>query len=92
MDTIPSLLSPNRELSDLLKLIGDYYTLSKEQYRARAFITASIKIGEYPYHIASGDQARRDISGIGPSIEASIDEYMLTGSISRLKEMEALFK
>jgi len=85
------LLSRNEELANILELIGNYYIMDKDTYRAKSFNTASIKIREHPVAIINGEQARREITGIGESIQVVIDEYINTGTVTRLKELEAKF-
>lgn len=84
-------LSRNKELAEVLSLIGNYYTMARDTYRARAFLTASAKIASHPTVILSGRQARSEIAGIGDSIQSAIDEYIATGEVQRLNELEARF-
>lgn len=93
MDADP--LNHNKEIADILSLIGHYYSLSadpKEKYKARAFNTASINIANHPIAILSGAQARSEVKGIGKSNEAVIDEYFQTGRVLRLIELENKFQ
>src|SRR3972149_1831897 len=85
------ILGQNKELADVLNLIGEYHTLEKETYRAKAFKAAALKISQHPNIIISGTQARRELTGIGASIEGVIDEYFATGTSQRLKELEQKF-
>lgn len=78
------LLSRNKELADVLALIGSYYTMARDTYRAKAFINASAKIADHQVAILSGAQARSQITGIGESIETVIDEFI------QIKNMEEL--
>ena len=86
------LLSRNKELADKLGLIAGYYRIARDTYRSKSFANASGQIGQYPYVIMSGGQARRDIKGIGESIETAIDEYLNTGKIQRLEELQGKFQ
>jgi DNA polymerase/3'-5' exonuclease PolX len=70
------LLSRNKELADVLALIGSYYNMARDTYRAKSFINASSAIAEYPIAILSGAQARSQINGIGESIATVIDEFI----------------
>jgi DNA polymerase/3'-5' exonuclease PolX len=85
------LLSRNKELADVLSLVASYYTMNRDTYRARAFTVASAKISAHPIVILSGIQARSQITGIGDSIQTAIDEYINTGTIKRLQELENKF-
>lgn len=92
--TIPADVDPlsrNKELADILGLIGSYYIASRDTYRARSFNSASAKIAAHEFAILSGAQARKELTGIGDSIETAIDEYINTGTIQRLQELEAKF-
>lgn len=82
----------NKDLADKLALIAGYYKLARDTYRAKSFSTASTLIAQYPYAIISGSQARRDIKGIGASIETIINDYLTTGIIQRLVELETQFQ
>jgi len=84
-------LSRNKELADMLNLIASYYTIARDTYRARAFNNASVKIAAHQYAILSGAQARQELTGIGDSIQTAIDEYIATGTIQRLQELQARF-
>jgi len=85
------LLSRNKDLADILSLIGSYYTMARDTYRARAFSNAAIKIADHPNAILSGAQARKEITGIGESISTAIDEFINTGTVKRLQELETRF-
>lgn len=85
------VLSHNKDLADVLGLIASYYIMARDTYRAKAFSNAAIKISQYPIVILSGAQARRELTGIGDSIQTAIDEYISTGTIQRLRELEAKF-
>lgn len=84
-------LAQNKELADELHLIGSYYTIARDTYRARAFNTAAAKIAAHPVAILSGAQARRELTGIGDSIQEAIDEYLTTGTVQRLEILQAQF-
>ena len=84
-------LARNKDLADKLNLIAGYYTMARDTYRAKSFANASSQIGQLPYAIVSGAQARRDIKGIGASIEEAINEYLTTGTIQRLEQLQGQF-
>lgn len=84
-------LAANKKLADILLLIGNYYVMGGDGYRAKSFINAGKNISNYPIVIMTGAQARKDLTGIGNSIEAAIDEYFATGTITRLQELEEKF-
>jgi DNA polymerase/3'-5' exonuclease PolX len=81
----------NQEIAGILSLLANYYTMAGDTYRARAFNTAANVVAEAPYVITSGKQAQKELQGIGKSSADIIDEYLNTGSVQRLKELEAQF-
>jgi DNA polymerase/3'-5' exonuclease PolX len=80
-------LSQNKKLADVLALISSYYSMDRDTYRSKAYASAASKIGEHPTPIISGQQARQ-LPGIGPSIEEVVTEYLTTGHVKRLEELE----
>ena len=80
--------SLNQDIADQLALIGSYYEAEGNIYRARAYNEAAERIAKYPRVITSGTEARMNIRGVGESISADIDEYLLTGSMRRLRDLE----
>jgi len=82
----------NREIGEKLRLISEYYRLDpdqKVQFKAKAYQTASITVSDYEHQIKSGAEAEENIEGVGKSIAEDIQEYLDTGRISRLDELEA---
>lgn len=77
----------NQKLAEQFSIIATLYSNS-EPYRARAYSRASNLISHYNETITSGKQARANLSGIGTSIAADIDEYLATGKITRLIQLE----
>lgn len=90
-ETQNDLLSTNKDLVDILKLISNYYVMSDDNYRAKSFATASYGISNYEQKIRSGKHARSVIKGVGESIADVIDEYINTGTVKRLNELETKF-
>lgn len=82
----------NIEIADILQVLAGYYTLSKDSIRARSFLTASSAIAQTPDPIVSGKQAQKEIKGVGKSTADIIDEYLQTGKVQRLIDLENLFK
>lgn len=84
-----TLLSTNKQLSDIFSLLSLYYTIEHDEYRAIAFKNASLAIDNTPVVVLSGAQAKRDkIKGLGISSQEIIDEYMKTGHVKRLDDFE----
>jgi DNA polymerase/3'-5' exonuclease PolX len=80
--------SPNSALADALARIARIYEQENDTYRARTYEEAARQIGSSPTPITSGAQARREFRRIGPSLEHDIDEFVQTGSIQRLRNLE----
>jgi len=81
-------ISINKNIADILDLISGYYKLTKETYRAKSFGEASKIILNYNKEIISGEQLKKSVKGIGKSIALVIDEYLKTGKVKRLEELE----
>lgn len=81
----------NEEIANNLALLANYYTMAGDTYRARAFNTAANAVIEAPYIITSGKQAQKEFVGIGKSSADIIDEYLSTGQVQRLRELEQQF-
>ena len=81
----------NQGLAEHLALIGMYYGLAQDTYRAKTFNEAAAKITAYPKAISSGAQARAELSRIGDTLEQVINEYLLTGTSGRLQDLETRF-
>lgn len=77
----------NADLARILAAIADEYRARKDTYREKSYRSAAIQIRKHPTAITSGSQARRDIKGIGKTIEENVDEYIQTGTIGRLAEL-----
>lgn len=81
----------NGELADVLSLIGSYYEMAKDNYRAKTFNSVSEQIGNSPIIISSGTQASKILKGLGKSSIEAIDEYLTTGQIQRLEQLKTQF-
>ena len=79
-------MAVNKQLADELERISKNHRLQGEVYRSNAYHKASINVAKYPTKITSGQQARDAISGIGDSIEKSIDTFLSTGHSDRFQE------
>lgn len=81
----------NTELSGILALLANYYTMAGDNYRGTAFLNASNTMAQVPYPITSGKQIQKDFKGVGKSSADIIDEYITTGKVSRLDQLEGQF-
>lgn len=84
---IPSL-ETNEKIGELFSTISDYYLHKSDAHRAKVYSDAATSIANFETPIESGKQARKEIRGIGESVAKDIDEYLTTGEITRLKELE----
>lgn len=82
----------NKDIAEVLSTIANYYTMARDTYRTRSYATASNLIANHPTAILSGTQAEREIKGIGKSIHNDIDEFIATGTTTRLQELQEKFK
>jgi DNA polymerase/3'-5' exonuclease PolX len=80
----------NSDLANVLATLATYYILSNDKYRANAFTKASNAVANYPYPLVSGSQARV-LPGVGASSADIIDEYLLTGKVQRLLDLDKAF-
>lgn len=87
-------LPSNADLAALLRRIGHYLALHGEQsYRVLAYERAADALHDYPASAAAlalqGDL--RSLPGIGAAMEAKVLEYLETGRIHLLVDMEARY-
>jgi DNA polymerase beta len=76
-------MSVNEQLADLFKQVSKQYA-NTDEWRANAYNKASIAIRQYSEKITSGDQAKKNIRGVGKSVAIKIDEYLQTGTLAIL--------
>lgn len=77
----------NEQLAKLLELLSVYYKLAKDKYRTGAYEKAAYTIRNSEEEITSGAQALQ-LPGIGQSIATDIEQYLQTGKIDRLQQLE----
>jgi DNA polymerase/3'-5' exonuclease PolX len=80
----------NKRLASLLYEIAMYYRLARDAYRAKAFNTGGDAVFHYKGDITSGNDII-NVHGVGKSISDSIDEYIPTGRIKRLEELQKTY-
>ncbi len=80
--------SVNTPLADHLILIGGYYTMANDTYRAKTFNEAGLNIENQMEPIVSGKHAKTLVPRIGPSLITVIDQFIKTGTSDRLVELE----
>lgn len=83
----PQSFDPNATLVTIMHQLADMYLQLHDKRRSEAFGKAALAIKQYPYPIASGKQAM-SLPGIGKSTADIIDEYLQSGKVSRLSELQ----
>lgn len=83
------MVKMNNDLSKILLKISDLYVLLNDDNRARAYKRASHSLKSCKETIKSGDQAKK-LNDIGTSIGEKIDEFIQTGHITKIDELESL--
>jgi DNA 3'-phosphatase len=74
----------NNRLADIFQELAKEF--SGEKYRKRAYEIAAESIRNHNKPILSGDQAQREIKGVGKSIASKIDEIIQTGKLQLLED------
>lgn len=82
--------APNKDMADALAMIANYYSMAQDTYRSRTYRNASAIVANYPDPIGSGAQVQ-SIKGIGTSVSTDIDQFLRSGVINRLVELEQRF-
>jgi DNA polymerase/3'-5' exonuclease PolX len=73
----------NSKLADCFLKLGN---LEPNQYKAEAYWLAEEKLRELDFEVTSSEDVK-NIKGFGPSICAKIDEFVETGTMKRLDEL-----
>ena len=73
----------NSKLADCFLKLGN---LEPNQYKAEAYWLAEDKLRELDFEVTSSEDVK-NIRGFGPSICAKIDEFVETGTMKRLDEL-----
>lgn len=80
----------NYDIIYQLKILQDYYKKEGDKFRQRAYTTAIYSIKNLPYEIESiNDFKKSKIKGIGKSIADKIIEFLTTGQIKKVQEIES---
>lgn len=72
--------------ADLVKVLTKLGNLEPAMYKSEAYWNAAEKIRDLDYTVTSGNDVRH-LRGFGTSICNKIDEFLNTGTISRLEEL-----
>jgi DNA polymerase/3'-5' exonuclease PolX len=73
----------NSKLADCFLKLGNF---EPNQYKAEAYWLAEEKLRELDFEVTSSEDVK-NIKGFGPSICAKIDEFVETGNMKRLDEL-----
>jgi len=80
----------NEAVARLFEEYADRLEAGGDDYRPRSYRRAAENVREHPESIeelaAEGEDALREIEGVGESIAAKIAEYVRTGTIERVEE------
>lgn len=78
-------------VTDHLKNLSKLYMQHDDMIRANTFSTAALNILEkYPENFPDNINEVKNIRGIGPSTINEINEYIKTGTSSRLEELKKI--
>jgi DNA polymerase/3'-5' exonuclease PolX len=73
--------------------MAQYYTWSKEKFRAKAYLTVSESLEAYDTPIVSIKQLQKaKLEGLGKSSLEKIKEYLDTGKIEKYEELKNIYK
>ena len=73
----------NATLAKCFLRLGNH---AESQYKSEAYWNASNKLRELTFDVSCGDDVKH-IKGFGPSICSKIDEYITTGTMAKLREI-----
>ena len=83
----------NDEVASRLEEYADLLDAQGDDHRPRSYRRAAENVREYPVGVeelvAEGEDAVREIEGVGESIAGKVIEYVETGTIERLEEARA---
>ena len=79
----PQLNFNNATLAKCFLRLGNH---AETQYKSEAYWNASDKLRNLTFNVTCGDDVKH-IKGFGPSICSKIDEYITTGTMARLDEL-----
>jgi DNA polymerase (family 10) len=83
----------NEELIVIFSKMAQYYTWSKEKFRAKAYLTVSESLEAYDTPIVSIKQLQKaKLEGLGKSSLEKIKEYLDTGKIEKYEELKNIYK
>ncbi|KAK2586716.1 hypothetical protein KPH14_011751 [Odynerus spinipes] len=79
--------NPNQDICDFLMELANYErNVSKNVYKYNAYRKASGTLSTLTKRVKSGEEARK-LPGIGPKIAQKVDEYLQTGKLRKLEEI-----
>ncbi|KZC07070.1 PREDICTED: DNA polymerase beta-like isoform X2 [Dufourea novaeangliae] len=79
--------NPNQDLCDFLMELADYErNVSKNIYKYNAYRKAASSLSGLSHRVINGDAARK-LPGIGEKIAKKIDEFLNTGKLQKLEDI-----
>lgn len=79
--------NPNHDLCDFLQELAQYErNVSKNVFKYNAYRKAAATLGALPERVKSGEEARK-LPGIGDKIAKKIDEFLATGKLRKLEDI-----
>lgn len=79
--------NPNQDLCDFLIELANYEkNISKNVYKYNAYRKAANTLSSLTQRVSNGEEARK-LPGIGPKIAKKIDEFLQTGKLRKLDEI-----
>ena len=81
--------NPNQDLIDMLFELSNYEkNVSRNTFKSNAYRKAAGVLSKLDHRVASGAEARR-LDGIGDSIAKKIDEFLSSGTMSKVVKIRA---
>ncbi len=82
----------NKDISDILFAVAEYFTMFDEPFKARAYEKVAESLSSFDNDIRKiykdgGRKSLEEISGIGKGIAQTIEEYIQTGRVRELESM-----
>lgn len=77
------------ELTSLPELAEHEKNVTRDIHRYNAYRKAAVVLADYPTRIKSGDEAKK-LKGVGDKIAKKIDEYLATGKLKKLENVNYL--
>lgn len=87
LDNIGSHKNFNKDISDILKEIGMIEKNRGEIFKYQQYLTACESLSSCPHRVTSGEEAQKNLNGVGRSISKKIQEILDTGKLEYLDKL-----